>query len=306
MKRLDCILLFAAAALLMVSCVKDSTRPVHYDVPLEFNPVIYSHVKGGFSASYPEDVPFGVSAITLPLGSRWEDCSNQAQAFLSNEKVTSLSGGWFPQSGCLWPQADKSVSVVAYAPYGAAEKCSLVDGVVFSNVDMDKSQTDLLYTDPVTDMNVAGNGGPVPLPFKHALSTVNIKIKNIVGDSQRVVVKSVRLPGVKFKGNFKSLPYPVWSISSEETQLLFYNGEYETSHTPENIGTTFLVLPQQFSTAFVVDFTYYTHSGTCLNMSLSSRQISTMLEAGRNYTYTISVGIDEVKFLLEVIDSYLQ
>ena len=88
--------------------------------------------------------------------------------------------------------------------------------------------------------------------------------------------------------------------------LDFIDGSFDTSQSPETAGEQFLVIPQHLSGVFEVDFIYYTDAGTYINQTLSTRKVETYLEPGRHYSYTLSVGIDEVKFMLEVIDNHLQ
>lgn len=308
MKRLNyivAVVLLAGVAGLLGSCVKDNEDVIDYDVALQFNPAIMSQVKSDFS-SYPQEIPFGVAACTLPSDNTWENGCASAEAFLTDEKVEYKNGQWLPASNCNWPHVGKRLSVAAYSPYGAASGCSVKDGITFSNVNTLENQHTLLYTDPVTDLHKSIYGGVVALPFKHALSKINIKVKNLVDTMDVILVKEIRLPGIKHKGSFKSLPNANWTLQDDTTELLFFRGEHESIQAPKSLGETFMILPQQLNTHFEVDFRYYTSAGTYLNMSLRSRDVETYLQPGRSYTYTLSIGIDEVKFLLEVIDSQLQ
>lgn len=305
-KNILLLALVAGAVGMMASCVKDNEEIVDYDVALQFNPAIYTQAKAAFSGTYPQGVPFGVTASSLPVESSWEQAGAGAEAFLVDEKVSDESGKWLPQSKCNWPHVTRNLSVIAYSPYGAASKCSLTEGVVFNNVNTVEAQTDLLYTEPVTDLHKGVYGGVVALPFKHALSTINVKIKNLVDSMDQIVIKEIRIPEIRYKGTFKSFPQAGWELEEDLTQLTFYSGSHDSTQAPTPIGSTFLIIPQQLDTHFEVDFNYYTQAGTYLEMSLSTRDVETMLLPGRSYTYTLSVGIDEVKFLLEVIDSHLQ
>lgn len=298
--------LLAMAVGMMGSCVKDNGEVVDYDVALAFNPAIYSPVRSALGGSYPEGVPLGVTASTLPVGSSWESDWAEGKSFLVDEKVVPQGERWLPQSNCNWPHVGMTLTCIAYSPYGAASGCNFTDGVVFSGVDVRKNQADLLYTDPVEDAHKGAYGGVVALPFKHALGSISIKVKNLVEDSDRIVVKKVKLLQAVQKGSFRSLPSAQWTLEGEPEEIVFYNGEFESTQAPGKLGEKLFIIPQTLATCFEVDFIYYTAAGTYITQTLRTRDVGTLIEQGRNYTYTLSVGIDEVKFMLEVIDSYLQ
>lgn len=309
MKRLGYKTRFLIVALMAfcvaVSCVKDNEDIIDYDVVLAFNPAIYSPAKSAFSGTYPIDVPFGVTAVTLPVESSWHNGLSNASAFLDNEKVLPVENKWLPESLCNWPHVSKTLSAIAWSPYTAG-KANFTGGVVFENVDIAQNQTDLLYTEPVTDVHKGVYGGVVALPFRHALSTIKVKAKNLVDTNEKIVIKSIKLSGIKNKGSFKSLPSPQWTLEETTVPLGFYEGSFEASQAPQSLGHTFLVIPQQLQTDFEVEFSYFTSAGTYINQTLKTRAVETLLESGRSYTYTLSVGIDEVKFMLEVIDAHLE
>lgn len=287
------------------SCVKDNEEIVDYDVVLTFNPAIYSNVKGSFNGNYPDNISFGVTAHSHPFSESWEESSTSSQEYLGNEKVSKEGERWHPESKCNWPHITKQLSVIGYSPYGEAENCCLEKGIIFNDVNTVEQQTDLLYTDPVTDVHKTIHGGVISLPFKHALCSVGIKVKNLVEESDKIIVTDIKLTNIKYKGDFVSLPNAHWNLEEDVTDLVFYKGEYISGQSPKSLGETFLVIPQELNGVFTVKYRYYTSAGTFIENTLQTRAVSTNLQLGRNYTYTISVGIDEVKFLLEVIDDYL-
>ena len=50
-----------------------------------------------------------------------------------------------------------------------------------------------------------------------------------------------------------------------------------------------------------VEFEYTTAMQTSISQTLKTVAMSTELQAGRTYTYTLSVGADNLKFLQEII-----
>ena len=291
---------------ILVSCIKDNEDILDYDVTLSFNPAIYSPVKSTVYSIYPVNIPFGVTAYTHSKGLRMNEERTETESFLYNEKVEPSDGQWVPESKCNWPHVSKTLTCIAYSPFGVADECNFESGITFKNVDMEKSQEVILYTEPVENIHKSIYGGGGALPFKHALAGVSIRVKNLVDLKEKILIKGVRMLGVKYKGDFRSLPTPEWQLEEDETDLEFYKGESEIPQAPTDLGNGFMILPQVLNSCFEVDFSYHTSSGTYIEHTLKSRDIGTLIEPGRNYIYTLSIGIDEVKFMLEVIDNYLQ
>ena len=75
---------------------------------------------------------------------------------------------------------------------------------------------------------------------------------------------------------------------------------------PEPIGTVWLMVPQKLDTKISVEFQYTTFANTTITQVIKTVPMKTTLENGRDYTYTLSVGIDDVKFLQELIEDKLK
>ena len=164
------------------------------------------------------------------------------------------------------------------------------------------SQADLLYSEPQADMDKVDRHGVVVLPFKHALAQVDFCVKNRVFKEEEIIIKSIRIDEVKHRGSFTSLPQPSWKVEDAETPLMFFEGEQATSNNAEPIGRRWNVVPQELSTRVTVEYEYRTAANTGFTLKLKTCDLETNLKPGRHYTYTLSVGIDDVKFLLEIIE----
>jgi hypothetical protein len=67
------------------------------------------------------------------------------------------------------------------------------------------------------------------------------------------------------------------------------------------------MLPQVLDTYVTVEFDYTTFAGTTITQTLkTTNPIKTALQPGRTYTYTLSVGIDDVLFLQELIEEEMR
>ena len=291
---------------IMVSCVKINGTIEDFDVELAFEPAIFSPVKVEAKGLYPKGVDFGVTASMLDASCVWAKNFSEAESFLVNEEVEQVGNMWMPLSRCNWPDISKTLTIIAYSPYSSSTVCNFTDGVVFNGVNTVEKEEELLYTEPLTDLHKDIYGGVVSVPFKQALCSVGVKVKNLIGLNEKIEIYGIRFNGIRYEGNFHSLPYPSWDLTDSKTNLQFYNGVYESTQYPVTIGNSHKVIPQTLNGVFEVDFRYYTESGTFLDQTVSTRTVETCLEPGRNYSYTLSVGIDEVRFLLEVIDSQLK
>ncbi len=180
------------------------------------------------------------------------------------------------------------------------------EGGTFTDVDTSLTQTDLLYTDVVADRAKTESGGVVAMPFRHALCKVDFRIKNLVTTAEKVVVRSITLDAAATRGSFRSLPVPTWQLDASRVPVRFFEGEADTDHTPREAGCPVLMLPQELAAPVTVEYDYTTAQGAVLHQRLSTKELTTCLEAGRHYSYTPSVGIDEVKFLIEVIENHFE
>ena len=298
MKR---IFTYMAMMLVAAGCTMD--RKVEYDPLMEFEflPVMHVAAKADVVEDYPEGEPFAVNAWTLDRGCRWEDDATSPQAYLEEEDVVYGGGGWKLSCDALWPERDKSLSFIGFTPIEAFGACTLAEGVTCT-YDMLQTQTDIMYTDPQTDVDKVECGGIVIMPFRHALCQVDFEVKNRVAKNEEIIIKSIKIDGVKHTGSFRSLPEPTWTVEGEPVSLTFFEGNQYTRNVPDRIGGTWLTIPQNLDTNVSVEYEYRTAANTGFTATLKTCQLQTNLKPGRHYTYTLSVGIDDVKFLLEIIE----
>lgn len=288
----------------LTGCVINRAEDYDPTVDLAFRPQMYMQVRSENRESYPEGQPFGVSAWMLPEGRPFAEHAAEAEEFLTRCEVTYADGEWRYEPQKEWSPKTTRLSFIGYAPYDAASGCDAERGVTFADFDTSLSQTDLLYTDVVADRSKTESGGEVAMPFRHALCKVDFRIKNLVETTERITVRSITLDAAATLGTFRSLPAPSWQLAERREPIVFFEGEAATDHTPHEAGRSVLMLPQRLGAAVTVEYEFTTAEGATLRQRLSTKNVTTNLEAGRHYVYTLSVGIDEVKFLLEVIDNH--
>lgn len=288
--------------LVLAGCTQDHKNVYDPEMQLLFHPVMYVPTKAEVSNDYPENQPFSVTVWTLDKEQQWNAGAISADLYLSEALAyKNDSEHWSLTDDTLWPARDKRSTVIAYSPSEAFEGCSSTEGAV-STYDMNLTQADLLYTEPQTDLDKVECGGVVVLPFKHALSQVKFNVKNRVDKSEEIIIKSITIDNVRSSGSFTSLPEPEWVLAEDMMPLPFFEGEQKTRSIPDPIGKTWNVIPQLLNTVVTVEYEYRTASDTGFTQTLKTCEMCTDLEQGRQYNYTLSVGIDEVQFLLEIIE----
>lgn len=286
----------------LAGCTQDRKNVYDPEMQLLFHPVMYVPTKTEASNDYPADQPFSVNVWTLDKDQHWNSGSQTADLYMSDAQVHKNDlENWSLMDETLWPTRDKSITVIAYSPSEAFEGCSSTEGAV-ATYDMGLDQADLLYTEPQRDLDKVECGGVVVLPFKHALSQLKFQVKNRVNKSEEIIIKSITVDQVISLGTFSSLPEPEWVLADDKMSLSVFEGEQLTRSVPQPIGSTWNVIPQLLNTVVTVEYEYRTASDTGFTQTLKTCEMCTDLEQGRQYNYTLSVGIDEVQFLLEIIE----
>ena len=279
------------AMLLAVSCMMDHKQEYDPSMELAFQPVMHVASKAVVGENYPAGQPFAINAWT-----------SDGQVYISGGTVAvDEDGGWTLEEGTLWPDRSKRLTIIGYTPAEAFTSCTETEGVTCT-YDIRQSQTDLLYSDPQANLDKVECGGIVFVPFRHALCQVDFEVKNRVAKDEEIIIKSIKVDGIKPEGAFHSLPEPKWKAEGNPVEVLFFEGGQSTRNIPERIGTTWNIVPQALNTSVSVEYEYRRASDTGFTTTKKTCALQTNLKPGRHYTYTLSVGIDDVKFLLEIIE----
>ena len=299
-------------SILLAGCALDS--PIVYDpeLPMLFHPEMYSHISEEDHTVYPLDKDFSVCAWIgdrqwLPLSRAF---SQEITLTDSIRRVQVIDTLWAFDKEVMWPDKNSVLTVTAFAPCEEECEVSLEKGVQWST-DVLQEQVDLLYVHKDKSRLGNLNNNILHLPFKHALSRVSFRVKNRVDNTgaldplnrpDKITVKKIRIEGVKHSGSFSSLPSPTWVLEDDVQPLEIYDGSYVTSGIPEQLGNVWLMVPQTFNTNVFVEFQYTTFANTTITQRLTTVPLTATIEPGRDYTYTLSVGIDDVLFLKERLE----
>lgn len=314
MKTLHSYLL-VAAALLLTGCAIDRPQEYNPELRLMFQPEMYMHVAHEDVERFPTDETFGVAAWALPEGKTWEEDSDAAEEFIPLSEAVSMEVFitdttlrdtvkdtlWGLSGQVNWPADHSSLTFFAYSPYDEACGCDKEDGISWST-DVAEEQTDLLYTRPHADMHKISNGWVVQLEFEHALSRIDFRIKHRVEDDEKITISRITIDAMRHKGVFHSLRTPQWTLEESLMPQTFFEGSEDAGPLPQPIGDYRMVVPQELDTFVTVEYRYTTFAGTYIVQKLRTVPLKTRIEPGRSYTYTLTVGIDDVKFMHELIE----
>ena len=308
------VFIFAALALL-AGCTIDSPVIRDSELRMLFQPEMYSHVTDRSNNPFPTDQDFAVCAWNserLVFGLT-KAFSQEVMLTDSIRKVQVKDTLWAFADERIWPDKNQTISFSAFSPTDARCVVTKDKGVQWST-DILEEQVDLLYSHKEMSRKENIDENVVHMCFSHALSQVSFRVKNRVDNTgalepfnrpDKITIKRITIDGVKHSGSFCSLPSPTWTLDDDVQPLKIFEGTYQTAGTPEPIGTVWLMVPQKFNTTITVQFQYTTFANTTITQVLKTVPMKTTLEPGRAYTYTLSVGIDDVKFLQELIEEEL-
>lgn len=173
-----------------------------------------------------------------------------------------------------------------------------------------ENQQDLIFAYSSTKMT--DHAGCVPLQFKHALAAIRFKIAN----TGVYTIQSVSMSGIAPKGNCTYAPNAVspnpmfnWSLDGSVSRVTFVQTFTEKnvskieSATFTELGkeeTTFLIIPQTLDGSSQKLTLNYREESTNLSIEASIPAIT--WEAGKLYTYTITMPSDHCILEVEVED----
>lgn len=280
-----------------------------------FHPEMYMHLSDDECDRFSTDRTFGVAAWSLPNNVSWEQGKESAQLYLPLSEARSAEvcltdetsensikdTMWIVSNNTLWPDAEESLTFIAYSPFSAACSCDAEYGVRY-NADILEEQIDFLYTQPVKDRHKVNHGWVVPVKFHHAFCQIEFAAKHRVSPNEKVTVKRISVERVCSKGTFTSQPEPRWNYDESFSSIEIFNGSEEISGTIADIGKKWFVIPHYIDTRVTVEYDYTTPGGNIISHKLQTNPIRAMLESGKKYTYTLSIGIDDVMFLEEIAD----
>lgn len=325
--------LFIASALAIVAgCAKVTT--VNTEEPQEIAFKAYTNVstKAGFKGAingtkYPKEETFGVFAYynsTIEPGTGWQNLDNSIRYIDDVEFVNPDDGDtWKANPSYFWPKQG-SLVFAAYSPYKYYDGNKVNAGhssttgiyangftnppYIYGQV---QEQVDFMWFDVNLSLNVCS--GTYQAAFKHALSNVvfNVKAKDAIS-AKAVRIKKITMKNVATTGNFASNNgAPSWenqgsyndnvAFVAEKGHDISVDGEYFP-----NQYSGVLVIPQDV-VSFEIDYQIgygYDKDTDKYTEYIDQRYVyspgSVTWAHGYRYTYTITLGVDEITILPSV------
>lgn len=268
MKIRTLILSSLSAAALLASCSNDSVVADSAQLPasnaIKFNTTMANITKSTVYSSTDKFKDFKVTALK-------EESSGSTtwNEYFKDVVVTYNSGNskWEPSSAENWPSDGTKLQFYAYTPTTLTASISSSAKTIDYTVPTDNaSQIDVMtafkqqaYSESETSTRT------VNLPFRHALSQIEIKVKNSTSDADNyeLKIKGVKIGRVKGNGtltfqtssdvdNENETHLPTWNTESGSSQsyTLTFDTEQEITKDADytNLtatGSTFLMIPQQ-------------------------------------------------------------
>jgi hypothetical protein len=288
-----------ASAALLTGCVLGHNQQTDEPVELRCRAIMSLNTRAqAFDKSFPVDADLGVWAFALPREKEWEIFQPDAETLAANIRMEHNEALWVPQTPLVWDY-DKQLTLIAYSPFEVQASYSPLHGIVFDIYDTEESpNTPLLYTDFVADQKVELNCAGVTLPFYHALSKVDVKIKTVLTNDNAVVVKKIYLEQIHTEGTFFSHPTPEWVTTSGRRDVTLYEDEGGWSLPAKNDTameeSARLVMPQSGATRLVVVADVLRAGMYYPNQEFVTDQIKIFWEPGKYYTYSLVIAHDSL------------
>ena len=279
------ISVLCAAALLAVSCLSSTRHEVGKDV-IDFAPVLGTEVRSGDVSPFPEDMDFGVWAVTDD-GDIYMDCS----------RVTYDGTGWYPELPVTWP--DGTLRFIAVAPY--RQDMVLENDLSLSLGEYDLSREDGgLYVADLTP-GYGSSDKSVPLSFGRTVSMLDFRVANGLNTATSVRLEKIILKGVYVEGSFRSSSMPEWTVAGDKTDLTVYDstvdgGNTDVARSPQAFGRTVSVIPQKSGPVVELVYSFQTADSQWLTgQSETTAELKAEWAPGRHYTYTLTLTENIVK-----------
>lgn len=300
MRILRRMAIILAAFSLLVSCTKNLPDNYDPDMVISFRPAVGMVTKTD-GLSFPETSTFGVWAFALEKGLTWSKDAASAKPWISGSTVAFSNGVWKTTDARMWNEKSGSMTFLAYAPTDLKMKYDNAKGLCYEGHDILKDSTDILFTDPVTDVNKIDVAGEVAVPFRHALSKVEVRIFAIDTQEAELHIKSIKMGNVAYKGDFSSVP-PVWTVKNDRTELEFCDEEFVLTKDEKQLKSL-QVMPQTGERPLIVTYDLYLKGKKFLvDQKIAAKPVMTTWEVGRNYIYALEMTLDSVVYKTDILD----
>jgi len=327
-------MLFAAmASVVLTSCVNEdkevmesaSKKAISFDMPVMKPTRAAGEIDG---TTYPTTETFKVFCKSYT--GAYTDWTTHADYFAAAGEDVSLTGGnWSTNPVHYWPELGNKLAFAAYSPAAASAHGTFAQtqtGLTitnFSTQDDVANQYDLMYTPRVIDKDKNNAATPVPLVFKHALTSVvfkatktdatatytikSLSVNGLVstkGDFNQNIPNAADLDGTADWDNLATATDMTYSILTSKTIDVAQAGTNLTgAGSADGASTALLLIPQSVDANTTVTITYTkTTGGNTLDASATiklndflddtSHPVTTWA-MGNRYIYNITFGANK-------------
>ena len=269
---------------LLAACTGEEWKGMP-DVEISFSPAVNASTRAT-AGVYPTDAPFTVWAYSLPGGKRWKEHKQEARSLATGHNVGYNGGRWLPAPSLEWP-GKENVTCIACSPLGIATAFTKEKGVIMDDFDATSGILPM-FTEPVADCSVGSTGGCIALPFVHALSKVEFEVRSVADST--IVIRSLTLDNIKYKGDFTSLPHPKWEAGDDAMRVEFSSEPVVAGRVAKSIGSRMLI-GQNINQGAVLEIDILDKDG---NSVVQGRRIVTptiidMWMAGKCHKYPLNL-----------------
>lgn len=336
-------MLFAAmASVVLTSCVNEdmevmesaSKKAISFDMPVMKPTRLAGEIDG---TTYPTTETFKVFCKSY-TGAYTDWTAGTDYFAAAGEDVALTGGNWSTTTVHYWPELGNKLAFAAYSPAAASADGTFAQtqtGLTitgFSTQADVANQYDLMYTPRVVDLDKDDAGTPVPLAFKHALTSVVFKATKTDADAT-YTIKSLTVNGqVSTTGNFnQNIPNPedtdgtatwtpaaatdkTYSILSDKTIDVAQAGTYLTGNgSVAGASTALLLIPQGVDANTTVTITYTKKTGSNTLDATATIKLNDFVDGtstpattwvmGNRYIYNITFGANKpIYFAPSVVD----
>lgn len=306
-------ILYIFACIVCAGCTQDEILDLDKEFRLMFQPGMYMHVSSTGVEDFSINQTLGVCAWQLPEAkdnvtdlagaTLYLDIAEAHSEMMVEKPVPqSTHDVYWVVGDDAWQVDSKPVAFMAYAPYQMPCRCDATDGITCS-VDIQKDQTDLLYTEPQTAKQHTTLGWMVPLVFKHAMAQIQFRVCHRVTLAEKIIVKGISIESIKHQGDFASLRNPQWILTDSIAPLTYFKDEQTVGQIAKRVGNGQLIIPQKLDSRVKVEYDYVTADGISVPMeTYLDKKLTSQLKPGNTYIYTLSISRADAKFQLENIE----
>lgn len=314
------IFMFAAmASVALASCVKNEpvATPEQGDLITFNSPVVAPATK---ATSVDGTVAFPHTNFDAYAWYAESDFDNETPSLYFSKKTFTDAGNYWSAAQAYWPKNGK-LTFVAYAPAGLVTDPVCDDAKLtfdYTVADAVGDQKDILYSDWVKNKTSADQAGNnkftetgIDLPFHHALSAVNFKLKAADTDAAELIkIKSITLNDAKNIGTFTvtNANAASWSdVDGVADYAVLANTDGEANATAiavdaATVGSEFILMPQTTTTTLSVNYYMKAEGGWIAQSTPVNFAIEWV--KGTRYTYTIVFDLDEIKLAPVVAEDW--